>query len=229
MARLATAGYRRVVRADAHHVSRRWIVTSAGTERRHISRLSLRVASADRQCSVDAAPDRRLRRGSGLAVPRASRGFEPTTQERAASLAIIRHLEKVGDTEGSGVWVSRDTRRQCNYSKVMVRLGIDRMLRMPEQDGTGSKDVDGSEIERLKVLRQTEGAADAQIERLLAWRSDAVGARPSVAAAGGRKVRLDVAVREWLAPVDNSTSDLDRLLMGRRGKPRRPPSTPRSR
>ena len=82
-------------------------------------------------------------------------GIEPTAAERAASLAIVRHLETVWNTEGSGVWESRDAPRQYTYSKVMAWVGVDRTLRMIEQDGPGSADVARSEIERLDALRRT--------------------------------------------------------------------------
>ncbi|WP_428374226.1 glycoside hydrolase family 15 protein [Lichenicoccus sp.] len=82
-------------------------------------------------------------------------GIEPTTQGRSMSLAIVRHLETVWNSEGSGVWESRDTPRQYTYSKVMAWVGVDRVLRMLEQDGPGSGDVDRTELERLEALRQT--------------------------------------------------------------------------
>ena len=82
-------------------------------------------------------------------------GIEPTAQERHASLAIVRHLETVWNTQGSGVWESRDEPRQYTYSKVMAWVGVDRVLRMLEQDGAGSDTTDHHDIERLEALRQT--------------------------------------------------------------------------
>ncbi len=82
-------------------------------------------------------------------------GIEPTAQERAVSLAIVRHLETVWNSEGSGVWESRDAPRQYTYSKVMAWVGVDRVVRMLEQEGDGSTEVARAEIERLKALRQT--------------------------------------------------------------------------
>ena len=82
-------------------------------------------------------------------------GVASVMQERAASLAIVRHLETVWNTEGSGVWESRDTPRQYTYSKVMAWVGVDRALRMIERDGPGYEDVATPEIERLEALRQT--------------------------------------------------------------------------
>ena len=85
-----------------------------------------------------------------LAVAR--RGGVPTTQQEAvAEREIIGHLEKVWNTEGSGVWESRAELRHYTYSKVMAWVGLDRFLRHVEETGA----VDAPTVERLTALRQT--------------------------------------------------------------------------
>ena len=82
-------------------------------------------------------------------------GIEPTDQERAATLQIVEHLEKVWNTEGSGVWESRNEPRQYTYSKVMAWVGVDRVLRMLEKDGRTSSEVEKARIAHLERLRRT--------------------------------------------------------------------------
>ncbi len=56
-------------------------------------------------------------------------GVGTTEQETVAECKIVEHLEKVWNTEGSGVWESRSELRQYTYSKVMAWVGLDRFLR----------------------------------------------------------------------------------------------------
>ena len=84
-----------------------------------------------------------------------SGGMETNAAERHAVLAIVRHLETVWNTKGSGVWESRDEPRQYTYSKVMAWVGIDRVLRMIDGDGADMWEVGRPEIERLEELRRT--------------------------------------------------------------------------
>jgi GH15 family glucan-1,4-alpha-glucosidase len=85
-----------------------------------------------------------------LAVARRG-GVETTEQESVAEYKIIEHLEKVWNTEGSGVWESRSVPRQYTYSKVMAWVGLDRFLRRHQDTGI----VDAATLERLAALRQT--------------------------------------------------------------------------
>jgi GH15 family glucan-1,4-alpha-glucosidase len=86
------------------------------------------------------------------ALDLAERGGVPSSKQEAAAVCrIVEHLEKVWDTEGSGVWESRSEPRQYTYSKVMAWVGLDRFLR--EHGATGC--VDPAAIERLQALRQT--------------------------------------------------------------------------
>ena len=78
-------------------------------------------------------------------------GVETTEQETVAECKIVEHLEKVWNTEGSGVWESRSELRQYTYSKVMAWVGLDRFLRHQE----GRQTADAAMIERIKALRQT--------------------------------------------------------------------------
>ena len=78
-------------------------------------------------------------------------GVATSTQETVTALAIVEHLEKVWNTEGSGVWESRAESRHYTYSKVMAWVGLDRFLRY--HDGRGS--VPPATIERVAALRQT--------------------------------------------------------------------------
>lgn len=79
-------------------------------------------------------------------------GIEPNEQEIPASLAIVEHLEKVWNTEGSGVWESRAEPRQYTYSKVMAWVGVDRLIKMLRRQ---QPDCHGETIGRLSALRQT--------------------------------------------------------------------------
>lgn len=79
-------------------------------------------------------------------------GIEPNEQEIPVSLAIVEHLEKVWNTEGSGVWESRAEPRQYTYSKVMAWVGVDRVIKML---GRQHPDGHGEQIGRLSALRQT--------------------------------------------------------------------------
>ena len=86
-----------------------------------------------------------------------SGGLEGTTQERAAQLRIVEHLEQVWSLTGSGVWESRAEPRQYTYSKAMAWVGVDRVVRLLTSDGSthdGGTD-DGPMIKRLSQLRQT--------------------------------------------------------------------------
>ncbi len=75
----------------------------------------------------------------------------PTQQQAAAERQIVEHLEKVWNTEGSGVWESRSELRQYTYSKVMAWVGLDRFLRHHAEAGA----VDEATVARLTALRQT--------------------------------------------------------------------------
>ncbi len=79
-------------------------------------------------------------------------GVPTCKQEKVAALKIVEHLEKVWNTEGSGVWESRSEPRQYTYSKVMAWVGVDRVLQQLEDDG-GSESQ--ATIERLTALRRT--------------------------------------------------------------------------
>ena len=61
-------------------------------------------------------------------------GIEPDGRELPVILAIVDHLEKVWNTEGSGVWESRAEPRQYTYSKVMAWVGVDRVIKMLRQE-----------------------------------------------------------------------------------------------
>ncbi len=78
-------------------------------------------------------------------------GVPPSKQEADAVSAIVEHLEKVWNTEGSGVWESRAESRHYTYSKVMAWVGLDRFLRHHDADGS----VAPASIERIAALRQT--------------------------------------------------------------------------
>jgi GH15 family glucan-1,4-alpha-glucosidase len=78
----------------------------------------------------------------------------PSGQERRVTIMIVEHLEKVWNTEGSGVWESRAEPRQYTYSKVMAWVGVDRVLRLLEGQGA-SGDRDRPLAERLTTLRRT--------------------------------------------------------------------------
>ncbi len=78
----------------------------------------------------------------------------PSGQERRVTIMIVEHLEKVWNTEGSGVWESRAEPRQYTYSKVMAWVGVDRVLRLLEGQGA-SGDRDRALAERLTTLRRT--------------------------------------------------------------------------
>ena len=81
-------------------------------------------------------------------------GIKPSQQERVATLKIMEYLERIWNTEGSGVWESRAEPRQYTYSKVMAWVAADRVLHMLEQDGGVSED-DDTLVVRLTKLRRT--------------------------------------------------------------------------
>jgi GH15 family glucan-1,4-alpha-glucosidase len=81
-------------------------------------------------------------------------GLDTTAQERAVQAKIAAHLEKVWDTEGSGVWESRAAPRRYTYSTAMAWVGIDRVLRFL-QSAEGRAEADPAMVQRLTVLRQT--------------------------------------------------------------------------
>ena len=86
------------------------------------------------------------------ALALARRGGVPTTQqESVAERKIIEHLEKVWNTEGSGVWESRSEPRHYTYSKVMAWVALDRFVRRHADTGG----LDAATFERLTALRQT--------------------------------------------------------------------------
>ena len=78
-------------------------------------------------------------------------GVAATDQEMAVERGIVGHLEKVWNTEGSGVWEARSELRQYTYSKVMAWVGLDRVIRHRGEDVSG----DDAMFDRLRVLRQT--------------------------------------------------------------------------
>ena len=82
-------------------------------------------------------------------------GIPSSRQELAASVLIVEHLEKVWNSEGSGVWESRARPRQYTYSKVMAWVGVDRVLRRLEQEGDDAGGRHHALIARLTALRQT--------------------------------------------------------------------------
>ncbi|MGI4795737.1 MAG: glycoside hydrolase family 15 protein [Janthinobacterium lividum] len=88
-----------------------------------------------------------------LSLARAG-GLEISDQEKVAQARIVEHLEKVWNTEGSGVWESRAEPRQYTYSKAMAWVGVDRVLRFLQSD-EGRADADLAMVERLTALRQT--------------------------------------------------------------------------
>jgi GH15 family glucan-1,4-alpha-glucosidase len=81
-------------------------------------------------------------------------GLGMTEQERAVQAKIAKHLEKVWNTTGSGVWESRAEPRQYTYSKAMAWVGIDRVLRFLQSE-EGREDADPAVVQRLTALRQT--------------------------------------------------------------------------
>jgi len=86
------------------------------------------------------------------ALALARRGGVPMTQqESVAEREIIEHLEKVWNTEGSGVWESRSEPRHYTYSKVMAWVAMDRFLHSHGDTGA----FDAATIERFTALRQT--------------------------------------------------------------------------
>ncbi len=78
-------------------------------------------------------------------------GVETSPQEDIVERKIVAQLEKVWNTEGSGVWESRGEPRQYTYSKVMAWVGLDRFLRHRDAAGT----ADQAMLDRLKALCQT--------------------------------------------------------------------------
>ncbi len=152
MARLAASRDRGGSGADAHHVSHRRRTAPHGMDGADVAGVPVFQPGADRQRCLDPAPDRCLRRGAGLPAPVWLGGIEPNEQEIPVSLAIVEHLEKVWNTEGSGVWESRAGPRQYTYSKVMAWVGVDRVIKML---GRQHPDGHGEQIGRLSALRQT--------------------------------------------------------------------------
>ena len=85
------------------------------------------------------------------ALDLARRGGVPSSeQERVVERKIVEHLERIWNTEGSGVWESRSEKRHYTYSKVMAWVGLDRFLRHHGSSGS----VDPATIERITALRQ---------------------------------------------------------------------------
>ncbi|MGI4795852.1 MAG: glycoside hydrolase family 15 protein [Janthinobacterium lividum] len=88
-----------------------------------------------------------------LSLARAG-GLGVSDQEKVAQTKIVEHLEKVWNTEGSGVWESRAEPRQYTYSKAMAWVGVDRVLRFLQSD-EGHANADPAMVERLTALRRT--------------------------------------------------------------------------
>ena len=81
-------------------------------------------------------------------------GLKTTQQERAIQVKIAKHLEKVWNTAGSGVWESRAAPRRYTYSAAMAWVGIDRVLRFL-QSAEGRDEAEPAMVNRLTALRQT--------------------------------------------------------------------------
>ncbi len=79
-------------------------------------------------------------------------GIDGNPQERAAILDIVDHLEQVWDTAGSGVWESRGEPRHYTYSGAMAWVGMDRVVKLLEQERDGGNE---ETIKRLTATRQT--------------------------------------------------------------------------
>ncbi len=75
-------------------------------------------------------------------------GLAEAEEETILRRRIVEHIEKVWQTEGSGVWESRSKLRHYTYSKVMAWVGLDRFIR--RCDATASP-----VLEALTTLRQT--------------------------------------------------------------------------
>ena len=80
-------------------------------------------------------------------------GLPVSAQEKAAQAKIVEHVEKIWNTEGSGIWESRAEPRQYTYSKVMAWVCVDRMLGFLQSD-QGRADADAAAVARLTALRQ---------------------------------------------------------------------------
>ena len=77
-------------------------------------------------------------------------GIRGSDQEAKVAAGIVRHLEAIWRSTGSGIWESRAVPRNYTYSKVMAWVGVDRFIRHYKE----TPDADQDAIGRLTALRQ---------------------------------------------------------------------------
>ena len=77
-------------------------------------------------------------------------GIPGSAQEAKVAAGIVRHLEEIWRSTGSGIWESRAEPRNYTYSKVMAWVGVDRFIRHYKQAPHANENTIG----RLATLRQ---------------------------------------------------------------------------
>ena len=78
-----------------------------------------------------------------------------------AGSAIMRRIADVWQHPDDGIWEVRGGRQQFVYSKVMVWVAVDRMVRIIEEFGAGSEE-DRAALPRLRALREQGACAFAR-------------------------------------------------------------------
>jgi GH15 family glucan-1,4-alpha-glucosidase len=84
--------------------------------------------------------------GRKLGLPWHAEGWQ-------AGRAIMRRIADVWQHPDDGIWEVRGGRKQFVYSKVMVWVAVDRMVRIMEEFGSGNEE-DRAALPRLRALRE---------------------------------------------------------------------------